>query len=179
MPALSPTMTEGNLIKWLVKLGDKVKAGDILAEIETDKATMEVEAVDEGFVTDLLFKEGDQSIKVNTVIAILSNNYGKIKENKLDKIAEAKKINPIDNTSKSTSTQNNLKNNDNAIEEKDSSNLVTMRQAIRDAMAEEMKKNELVYIIGEEVGEYQGAYKVTQGLLDEFGPQRVFDTPIS
>jgi len=150
-----------------------------LAEIETDKATMEVEAVDEGFVTDLLFKEGDQSIKVNTVIAVLSSNAENIKENKLDKIAEAQNINPIDNISKSTSAQNNLKNNNNKIEKIDSSNLVTMRQAIRDAMAEEMKKNELIYIIGEEVGEYQGAYKVTQGLLDEFGPQRVFDTPIS
>ncbi len=180
MPSLSPTMTEGNLTKWLVKEGDQVKAGDVIAEIETDKATMEVEAVDEGTIEKLLFKEGDQSILVNSPIAILSNADSETKKNKL----ENKKINNDNLKSKNknliyedkakTQVINKEKENN-----KENKNIITMRQAIRDAMAEEMRKNEAVFVIGEEVAEYQGAYKVTEGLLDEFGSKRVIDTPIS
>jgi len=178
MPALSPTMTEGNLTKWLVKEGDLIKAGDVIAEIETDKATMEVETVDEGIVEKLLFKEGEQSIPVNSTIATLSSDQNYKEENK----------NPSDqhknNEETSTSDDNiveksSLKENQHNMDSSLGKNLITMRQAIRDAMAEEMRKNESVFVIGEEVGEYQGAYKVTQGLLEEFGSKRVLDTPIS
>ena len=184
MPALSPTMSEGNLTKWLVKEGDTVKSGDILAEIETDKATMEIEAVDEGVVEKLLFKEGDQSIAVNAPIAILAdgkNNFSKVEnankkpDSKLEKQNNSEEI--VNNEKKELNK--NLKNNNNNNIAPLNENLITMRQAINDAMAEEMRKNESVFIIGEEIGEYQGAYKVTQGLLEEFGPNRVFDTPIS
>ena len=184
MPALSPTMSEGNLTKWLVKEGDTVKSGDILAEIETDKATMEIEAVDEGVVEKLLFEEGDQSIAVNAPIAILvdgKNNSSKVEnanknpDSKLEKQNNSEEI--VNNEKKELNK--NLKNNNNNNIAPLNENLITMRQAINDAMAEEMRKNESVFIIGEEIGEYQGAYKVTQGLLEEFGPNRVFDTPIS
>jgi pyruvate dehydrogenase E1 component beta subunit len=178
MPSLSPTMTEGNLTKWLVKEGDLIKAGDVIAEIETDKATMEVETVDEGVVEKLLFKEGAQSIPVNSTIAILSSDKNHREENK----------NPHDQLKNNEDTsisddnivqKSSLKENKQIMDSSLDENLITMRQAIRDAMAEEMRKNESVFIMGEEVGEYQGAYKVTQGLLEEFGPKRVFDTPIS
>jgi len=178
MPSLSPTMTEGNLTKWLVKEGDLIKAGDVIAEIETDKATMEVETVDEGVVEKLLFKEGAQSIPVNSTIAILSSDKNHKEENKNPhdqlKNNEDTSISD-DNIVQKSSLKENKQNMDSSLDE----NLITMRQAIRDAMAEEMRKNESVFIMGEEVGEYQGAYKVTQGLLEEFGPKRVFDTPIS
>ena len=180
MPSLSPTMTEGNLTKWLVKEGDQVKAGDVIAEIETDKATMEVEAVDEGTIEELLFKEGDQSILVNSPIAIISNVDSETKKNKL----ENKKTNNDNLKSKNKNLINEDKAKTQVINKekennKENKNIITMRQAIRDAMAEEMRKNEAVFIIGEEVAEYQGAYKVTEGLLDEFGSKRVIDTPIS
>ena len=178
MPSLSPTMTEGNLTKWLVKEGDLIKSGDVIAEIETDKATMEVETVDEGVIEKLLYKEGEQSIPVNSTIAILSGDNNEEEENK-DSPEQSK-----DNEDSSISTNNivqksSLKENKQKIDTSLDENLITMRQAIRDAMAEEMRKNESVFVIGEEVGEYQGAYKVTQGLLEEFGPKRIIDTPIS
>ena len=169
MPALSPTMTEGNLSKWLVKEGDSVKAGDVIAEIETDKATMEVEAVDEGVIEKLLIKESSESIAVNTEIAILKDK-------------EDDTNNKINNENDKNQTKINKNSNKNSPEksiQEDNQNIITMRQAIRDAIAEEMRKNESIFIIGEEVGEYQGAYKVTQGLLAEFGKKRVLDTPIS
>ena len=186
MPALSPTMTEGNLSKWIVKVGDKVSAGDILAEIETDKATMEIEAVDEGEVIELLFEEGENSIAVNTPIAIIEDQENNIKK-------DINKNNEIDKGSKKTlKEKSNFKNVDDNIvdkkstnksketlEEDQNNNYITMRQSLRDAMAEEMRKNDKVFVIGEEVGEYQGAYKVTEGLLKEFGDKRIFDTPIS
>jgi pyruvate dehydrogenase E1 component beta subunit len=184
MPALSPTMSEGNLTKWLVKKGDKVSAGDILAEIETDKATMEIEVVDEGVIEKLLYNEGDQGISVNSPIAILSTQVFS-EENINTEKKEVKKIeNPnLKNNKIPDSESDNKKIIKNSIAEKSSDNKltnnITMRQSIRDAMAEEMRKNESVFIMGEEVGEYQGAYKVTQGLLEEFGPKRVLDTPIS
>ena len=174
MPALSPTMTEGNLTKWLVTEGQQVKAGDVIAEIETDKATMEVEAVDEGFVEKLLFKEGDVNIPVNKPIAIISDQQGSkskgIKQSEV--FVEDKK----------TTQKKEVKQNENQPPIEDvvlDDEHITMREAIRDTIAEEMRKDKKVFILGEEVAEYQGAYKVTQGLLDEFGEKRVIDTPIS
>ncbi|MDC0498687.1 pyruvate dehydrogenase complex E1 component subunit beta [Alphaproteobacteria bacterium] len=174
MPALSPTMTEGNLTKWLVTEGQEVKAGDVIAEIETDKATMEVEAVDEGFVEKLLFKEGDVNIPVNKPIALISDQQSsqskdpKQKEESVEeqKITQKKEV----KQSKNQPSKVDVLINDEHI---------TMREAIRDTIAEEMRKDKKVFILGEEVAEYQGAYKVTQGLLDEFGEKRVIDTPIS
>ena len=176
MPSLSPTMTEGNLTKWLIKEGDKVSAGDVIAEIETDKATMEVEAADEGIVKKILFKEGTQSIKVNTPIVIiddgsLSNTTQDVEKKSDKKVINQKKEN-LSSKNKEVTKQKKINISDNH-------NIVSMRVAIRDAMREEMKKNDKVFIIGEEVGEYQGAYKVTQDLLKEFGDKRVIDTPIS
>ena len=192
-------MTEGNLTKWLVKEGQLVKAGDIIAEIETDKATMEVEVVDEGKIEKLLFKEGEDSIKVNSPIAILSESKDK-KENNNKNINEKINYNKGKNEKKNitknlkeqinnkdqknhisdkVNKKNILKNEDENLKKDSSSKLISMRESIRDAIAEEMRKNKSVFIIGEEVGEYQGAYKVTQGLLDEFGSKRVIDTPIS
>ncbi len=168
MPALSPTMTEGNLSKWLVKKGDKIKPGDLIAEIETDKATMEVEAVDEGVVLDLLYNEGDANIPVNKVIAVLGNKDEKI---------EAKENNS--NAESNNNIKNEQKQEVPLKNKKQEADFVTMREAIRDTMAEEMRKDKNIFILGEEVAEYQGAYKVTQGLLDEFGDKRVLDTPIS
>ena len=188
MPALSPTMKEGDLIKWNIKKGDKVNAGDILAEIETDKATMEIEAVDEGTVEKLLYEEGKKSIPVNSTIAILNDSKDEDKKDHLNKenedikknnINDTIKIDELDNTLNVEKSEDNTKKNLKQSNVIQSENLITMRQAIRDAMAEEMRKNESVYVIGEEVGEYQGAYKVTQGLLEEFGSKRVIDTPIS
>ena len=175
MPALSPTMTEGNLTKWLVKEGDKVKAGDIIAEIETDKATMEVEAVDEGIVLNLLYKAGDENIPVNKVIAVLGDNKENLptKDNNLESKNLKEDTKDKDTKIKKTQTKNPKINSEVTNES------ITMRQAIRDTMAEEMRKDKNIFILGEEVAEYQGAYKVTQGLLDEFGSKRVLDTPIS
>jgi len=174
MPALSPTMTEGNLSKWLVKEGQQVKAGDVIAEIETDKATMEVEAVDEGFIEKLLFKEGDVNIPVNKAIAVISDQQSsKSKDtNKKEESVEELKI----------SQNKAVKQSENQILKEDivlDNEHITMREAIRDTIAEEMRKDKKVFILGEEVAEYQGAYKVTQGLLEEFGEKRVIDTPIS
>ena len=170
MPALSPTMTEGNLTKWLVSEGQKVKPGDVIAEIETDKATMEVEAVDGGFIKKLLYKEGDNNIPVNKPIALISDQS-------LEKIKEKNK------TIIETKYQDKKELEKTEASEKENSKLekdqITMRQAIRDTIAEEMRKDKKVFILGEEVAEYQGAYKVTQGLLEEFGEKRVIDTPIS
>ena len=177
MPALSPTMTDGILQKWLVKVGDKVKAGDLIAEIETDKATMEVEAVDEGVVKELLFKEGHDSIAVNTPIAILDS--GDNESTDKGDIKTSTDIGSQSSSNKHRNEKSNISEEQRTSEKSDQENKITMRQAIRDAIAEEMRKNDKVFIIGEEVGEYQGAYKVTQGLLDEFGEKRVVDTPIS
>ena len=178
MPALSPTMTEGNLTKWLVKVGQKVKAGDIIAEIETDKATMEVEAVDEGNVEKLLFSEGAKNILVNSPIAILTNEIKEddkkiVKEKKVLEKVEKKEEFKSNISSKKISSE--LKNNQKNLSE----DTVTMRQAIRDTIAEEMRKDKNIFVLGEEVAQYQGAYKVTQGLLDEFSHKRIIDTPIS
>ena len=174
MPALSPTMTEGNLTKWLVTEGQEVKAGDVIAEIETDKATMEVEAVDEGFVEKLLFKEGDVNIPVNKPIALISNQQSSQSRGSkpTEESVEEQKI-----THKKEIKQSEDQPSKEHVVLDDEH--ITMREAIRDTIAEEMRKDKKVFILGEEVAEYQGAYKVTQGLLDEFGEKRVIDTPIS
>jgi pyruvate dehydrogenase E1 component beta subunit len=174
MPALSPTMTEGNLTKWLVTEGQEVKAGDVIAEIETDKATMEVEAVDEGFVEKLLFKEGDVNIPVNKPIALISNQQS----------SQSREAKPTEESVEEQKIKHKkeIKQSDNQSSKEDvvlDDERITMREAIRDTIAEEMRKDKKVFILGEEVAEYQGAYKVTQGLLDEFGEKRVIDTPIS
>ena len=156
MPALSPTMTSGTLAKWLVKEGDNVKSGDIIAEIETDKATMELESVDDGIVNKILFKEGEQNIEVGTVIAKIGDDD--------------------QNDDETISILPNINKDENLILTK---NTITVREALRDAMAEEMRLDQNIFVMGEEVAEYQGAYKVTQGLLEEFGEKRVIDTPIT
>ena len=176
MPALSPTMTEGNLTKWLVSEGQEVKAGDVIAEIETDKATMEIEAVDEGKITDLLFKAGEEGIPVNSAIALLENNKNEILQKKSKKNLPDE-IKLKENQAKKNKNLTKSKNEKNKI--KENRNSISMRESIRDAIAEEMRKNKKIFVIGEEVGEYQGAYKVTQGLLEEFGSKRIVDTPIS
>lgn len=174
MPALSPTMTEGNLTKWLVTEGQEVKAGDVIAEIETDKATMEVEAVDEGFVEKLLFKEGDVNIPVNKPIALISNQQNS--QSRGSKLTEESVEEPKIIHKKEIKQSENQPSKEDVVL---SDERITMREAIRDTIAEEMRKDKKVFILGEEVAEYQGAYKVTQGLLDEFGEKRVIDTPIS
>ena len=170
MPALSPTMEEGTLSKWLVNEGDSISSGDLIAEIETDKATMEVEAVDDGKIGQLLVAEGTEGVKVNTPIALLVDTnespHATIKNIADKPYLEKEKI-----SSKPT--------NDKPISIEANSSLITVREALRNAMAEEMRADKSVFVMGEEVAEYQGAYKVTQGLLDEFGGKRVYDTPIT
>ncbi|MDP9056459.1 MAG: pyruvate dehydrogenase complex E1 component subunit beta [Pseudomonadota bacterium] len=193
MPALSPTMEEGKLAKWLVQEGDEVKSGDILAEIETDKATMEFEAVDEGKIGKIMVAEGTDGVKVGTVIAMIDGDddvaaasetadkapadkredtpqaaeSGKAATPKAPAPApEAKAAEPKPAPAAKSDAGRNVA-------------IVTLREALRDAMAEEMRRDDRVFVMGEEVAEYQGAYKVTQGLLEEFGPRRVIDTPIT
>ena len=166
MPALSPTMEEGKLARWLVKEGDAVKAGDILAEIETDKATMEFEAVDEGTVGRILVPAGSEGVKVGTVIALIA---GEGEEAAPAPAAAAQVASAPPAPAKA----------DEAHAPASNMKTVTVREALRDAMAEEMRRDDRVFVMGEEVAEYQGAYKVTQGLLEEFGPKRVIDTPIT
>lgn len=178
MPALSPTMEEGKLAKWLVKEGDKVSAGDIIAEIETDKATMEFEAVDEGILAKIIVAEGTEGVLVNSPIAMMANEAT---ENTVD-------VKPIEKNvqTDASSTRTELKSHETPLSGMEAewgadiqTKTQTVREAIRDAMAEEMRRDETVYLMGEEVAEYQGAYKVSQGLLDEFGSKRVIDTPIT
>ena len=192
MPALSPTMEEGTLAKWLVKEGDTVSSGDIMAEIETDKATMEFEAVDEGTIGKILIEAGTEGVKVNTAIAVL--------------LEEGEDASDIDSASsaapvkEATSDDSDVAKSDKApaaakldvaapkAPETDSTpdwpegtklKQQTVREALRDAMAEEMRRDDDVFLMGEEVAEYQGAYKISQGLLDEFGAKRIIDTPIT
>ena len=178
MPALSPTMEEGNLTKWLVKVGDAIEPGQVIAEIETDKAMMEVEAVDEGTVTELLVEEGAQGVKVNTPIAVLSGEA----EAPAPK-QEAKKPAQPEPVQSARSEPNKgavaAAQADPEIPAGTQMVKITVRDALRDAMAEEMRRDDRVFVMGEEVAEYQGAYKVTRELLQEFGAQRVVDTPIT
>jgi pyruvate dehydrogenase E1 component beta subunit len=203
MPALSPTMEEGKLAKWLVKEGDQVRSGDLLAEIETDKATMEFEAVDEGRIGKLLVAEGTEGVKVNQPIAELeqADNGGQpmrparpqprpaeekaakqperpaipAAQSKQSLPARAREERPAAQPEKTPSVQPVEPHLPPGVEVVN----MTVREALRDAMAEEMRRDPLVFLIGEEVAEYQGAYKVSQGLLEEFGARRVVDTPIT
>ena len=204
MPALSPTMEEGTLAKWLVKEGDEVKSGDILAEIETDKATMEFEAVDEGKLAKILVPEGTEGVKVGAPIAMLETEGGGAPASgpKHEPEAQARPASkeepsipaPESQQQEATPTPHQMETAARDLvrdvdETSDSDRPdapegsamaeMTVREALRDAMAEEMRRDERVFVMGEEVAEYQGAYKVTQGLLEEFGPRRVVDTPIT
>ncbi|KFL32446.1 pyruvate dehydrogenase [Devosia riboflavina] len=188
MPALSPTMEEGKLSKWLVKVGDTVKSGDVLAEIETDKATMEVESVDEGVVREILVAEGTEGVKVNTPIALVlaegeSAGAAPVKETAPEPseapVVAAEKANDAAPAAAVPAAPKFEAQADPDLPEGVEMVELTVRQALNEAMAEEMRANPDIFIMGEEVAEYQGAYKVTQGLLQEFGPQRVVDTPIT
>ena len=190
MPALSPTMEEGKLAKWLKKEGDQVKAGDIIAEIETDKATMEVEAVDEGILAKILVPDGSENVAVNTRIGVIAaegedvsaaaSGAGKAAAPEA-KAAPAPAAEAAPAAAPAASVPAQAKSYDSSSEFPAGAELVstTVREALRDAMAEEMRRDKDVFVMGEEVAEYQGAYKVTQGLLQEFGPKRVIDTPIT
>ena len=178
MPALSPTMEEGTLTKWLKKVGDTIEAGDIIAEIETDKATMEFEAVDDGVITKILVAEGTENVAVGTVIAELEGEGDEASASETPS-APAPVVAPAPAPSAAPSKPVTTPKADPSIPEGTSFSQVSVREALRDGMAEEMRRDDRVFVIGEEVAEYQGAYKVTQGLLDEFGPKRVIDTPIT
>ncbi len=190
MPALSPTMTEGKLAKWHVKVGDAVKAGQVICEIETDKATMEVEAVDEGTVARILIEEGAEGVKVNTPICVLAAEG--------ESVADAAKAQPAAAAAEAEAPKAEPKTKAEAPAKAAAATApppaptpaaepewtgktahMTVREALRDAMAEEMRKDGQVFLMGEEVAQYQGAYKVSQGLLEEFGAKRVIDTPIT
>ncbi|KCZ50765.1 pyruvate dehydrogenase complex E1 component subunit beta [Hyphomonas pacifica] len=192
MPALSPTMEEGTLSKWLKKEGDTISSGDVIAEIETDKATMEVEAVDEGTLAKILVPEGTEGVKVNAVIAVLAEEGEDAHsvEAKGDAASADAKENTASSDKEESSDDSESKTeqaeapkakrlNDPSIPEGTSFTDTTVRDALRDAMAEEMRRDEAVFVMGEEVAEYQGAYKVTRELLQEFGSKRVVDTPIT
>ncbi len=186
MPALSPTMEEGTLAKWMVKEGDTVQSGDIIAEIETDKATMEFEVVDEGIIGKILVSEGTENIAVNTAIAILLEDGENLSNEKIEEPSNETKvtIDISDNIENVEITPNIAKSSfsnilSEEIPEGTTFTPTTVRDALRDAMAEEMRSNENVFLMGEEVAEYEGAYKVSQGLLEEFGDKRVIDTPIT
>ncbi|HUE78491.1 MAG TPA: pyruvate dehydrogenase complex E1 component subunit beta [Sphingomicrobium sp.] len=198
MPALSPTMEEGTLAKWLVKEGDEVKSGDILAEIETDKATMEFEAVDEGTIAKILVPEGSDGVKVGTPIAVMAGegedaSKAEAPAQQADNVPDQPR--PSDQKTEQSAIETSGPQNADTgtdqlmiepkvtvgpeVPEGTAMTQVSVREALRDAMAEEMRRDERVFVLGEEVAEYQGAYKVTQGLLEEFGPRRVVDTPIT
>jgi len=189
MPALSPTMEEGKLSKWLVKVGDTVKSGDVLAEIETDKATMEVESVDEGVVKELLIEEGTEGVKVNTPIALVLGEGEEAGAAQVAKTAPEPAEAPVvaaEKAAEAAPAQASVPaapkfqaDSDPDLPEGVEMVEMTVRQALNEAMAEELRRDKDVFIMGEEVAEYQGAYKITQGLLQEFGPQRVIDTPIT
>ncbi|GAB5481553.1 MAG: pyruvate dehydrogenase complex E1 component subunit beta [Parasphingorhabdus sp.] len=183
MPALSPTMEEGTLAKWLVKEGDEVSSGDILAEIETDKATMEFEAVDEGVISKIIVVEGTDGVAVGAVIAEMT---GEDEEEGASPVpSSAPEVSPEPESDSSPEIVQPVpaapvsRADDPAVPEGTTMTSITVREALRDAMAEEMRTDDSVFVMGEEVAEYQGAYKVTQGLLDEFGSKRVIDTPIT
>ncbi len=187
MPALSPTMTEGKIAKWVVKEGDEVSSGDVLAEIETDKATMEVEAVDEGVIAKIIVAEGTEGVAVNSVIAVLAeegedassiDTSSVANQNTEPTAAVETQETPADTASMAQPEAKAVMDIDEAKFMENTVNQ-TVRESLRDAMAEEMHADETVFIMGEEVAEYNGAYKVTQGLLDEFGDKRVIDTPIT
>src|SRR5579875_2495905 len=195
MPALSPTMTEGKLARWLKKVGEDVRAGDVIAEIETDKATMEVEAVDEGRLAQILIDEGTEGVAVNTPIAVLAGNgedaaaaqaasaapshQSPVREAAaLPKVAaEAEDARAI--ADQAARNRAPVAAATEADKDWGPTRPTTVREALRDAMAAELRRDPDVFLMGEEVAQYQGAYKISQGLLDEFGPKRIIDTPIT
>jgi len=186
MPALSPTMEEGKLAKWLKNVGDQVKSGDVIAEIETDKATMEVEAVDEGPLTAILVPAGTENVKVNTPIAVIGEADAASphpapavppspqaeREKASSSLAPAGEVAHSAGEGASAISDPEIPTGTEMVS-------MTVREAIREAMSEEMRRDKDVFLMGEEVGQYQGAYKISQGMLDEFGPERVLDTPIT
>jgi pyruvate dehydrogenase E1 component beta subunit len=199
MPALSPTMTEGKLARWMKKEGDMVKPGDVIAEIETDKATMEVEAVDEGRIGKLVVAEGTEGVAVNSVIAMLLDDGEDANAIKVSASRDIPCVPSASDTPGVVATSNVAQAAGAVIENRDilyaqgvviepppfdeasftETQTMTVREALRAGMSEEMRKDKSVYLMGEEVAQYQGAYKVSQGMLDEFGPERVIDTPIT
>ena len=183
MPALSPTMEEGTLAKWLVVQGDVVRAGDVIAEIETDKATMEVEAIDDGTLGQILVEAGSEHVKVNTVIAVLLEDGETAADLAALPAVASEAPAPVETTSPAPGPETPPAPVTPIVAAEPSwtgtATSLTVREALRDAMAEEMRRDAAVFVMGEEVAEYQGAYKVTQGLLDEFGAKRVIDTPIT
>lgn len=181
MPALSPTMEEGNLTKWLIKEGDEVKSGDILAEIETDKATMEVESIDEGVVGKILIAEGSENVKVGTVIMQLLEDGEDVSALNAPAVADAAPMASPESVAAPTEAAPVLaaSQHDMALPTNVEMVETSVRDALRDAMAEEMRRDDKVFVMGEEVAQYQGAYKVTRELLAEFGEKRVIDTPIT
>src|SRR5580698_9040438 len=181
MPALSPTMTEGKLARWLKNVGDDVKAGDVIAEIETDKATMEVEAVDEGKLARILVEEGTEGVAVNTPIAVLGADGEDTSAEPAPAPTAAKQPEPAPAAKQPEAAPAQPAAAPTASPEKDwgPTKPITVREALRDAMQLEMRRDPDVFLIGEEVAQYQGAYKISQGLLDEFGARRVIDTPIT
>jgi len=184
MPALSPTMTEGKIARWLKSEGEPVRAGDVLAEIETDKATMEFEAVDDGVLAKIVIPEGTEHVAVNTPIAVIAGNGEEAgaaatiapAAKAPEKIPAKTPPRPSPLPAPSAVAQRSVPAESEYIGK---TTTMTVREALRDAMAEEMRRDDTVFLIGEEVAEYQGAYKVSQGLLQEFGPRRVIDTPIT
>ncbi len=184
MPALSPTMTEGKLAKWFVKVGDAVRSGDVIAEIETDKAMMEVEALDDGTITALEVAEGEDGVAVGTAIAVLDTGEDAPSDTddshgKNDQTSDAQPPNQAAQPPQPTAPAAKPVETFSSSPYSGAVAPLSVREALRDAMAEEMRRDENVFLMGEEVGEYQGAYKVSQGLLDEFGARRVVDTPIT
>lgn len=187
MPALSPTMTEGTLSRWLVKAGDVIKAGQVIAEIETDKATMEVEAVDEGVIVEILIAQGTQNVAVNTPIATLREEGEAIAASTPSSSVSGSVAGGSGESVVHFPAPASTRPSAPAAAESSPQSMplsgktvrLTVREALRDAMAEEMRRNDKIFLLGEEVAEYQGAYKVSQGLLDEFGAKRVIDSPIT
>src|ERR1700726_3381170 len=183
MPALSPTMTEGKIARWVKNVGEPVRAGDVLAEIETDKATMEVEAIDEGVLAKIVIPEGTDHVAVNTPIAVIAGNGEDV--GTMEKPAPASKVRqetPAEVRPPAPARPSPAAPRSAPAAEPEytgASATITVREALRDAIAEEMRRDDTVFLLGEEVGEYQGAYKVSQGLLQEFGARRVIDTPIT
>ena len=179
MPALSPTMEDGTLAKWLVAEGDVVRSGDVIAEIETDKTTMEVETIEDGVIGKLLVPTGAEKVRVNTIIAILLEGADEALPVTAAAPRPALAVNPPVSDANASSNASANAPADTSAAAPASTAVVTVRESLRDAMAEEMRRDDRVFVMGEEVAEYQGAYKVTQGLLDEFGAKRVIDTPIT
>ncbi|MDR0484367.1 MAG: pyruvate dehydrogenase complex E1 component subunit beta [Alphaproteobacteria bacterium] len=186
MPALSPTMTEGKLSRWVKKEGEAIRSGDIIAEIETDKATMEYEATDDGVLGKILIPDGTENVSVNTLIGVMLEE-GEDKSS-IDSFVAGGNVATVPVVAEATTSTQAVVETSNSMQGSGIADVsyagsptksITVREALREAMTEEMLKDETIYVLGEEVGHYQGAYKITQGMLDKFGPERIMDTPIT